>query len=108
MFHDGHRIFVQVDTTYVFIDPEASSGVASILVDTETGQNEIVVVPGSNNTLTPQEVKKAEDMISKARLVTFGLEGSHDAVIEALSIAKKYNVPTLTNAAPASTSINAK
>ena len=71
------------------------------MVETSSGNNIIIVVPGSNGTLSIEEVEKAETMIEKAKLVSFGLEGNYDSVIKALEIAKKHGVATMTNAAPA-------
>ena len=97
-----------MDTTYVFTDENVCSGVATIFVDTNSGQNEIIIVAGSNDTLTPEEVRQAEGLIREAKLMSLGLEGNHDAFIEALQIAKKHKVTTLTNAAPASANLNSR
>ena len=43
----------------------------------------------------------AEEKIKKAKLMSFGLEGNHEAIIAALELAKKHGVQTMTNAAPA-------
>ena len=90
-----------INTEFVYTDPNEPSGVAHIMVETSSGNNIIIVVPGSNGTLSIEEVVKAETMIEKAKLVSFGLEGNHDSVIKALEIAKKHGVATMTNAAPA-------
>jgi sugar/nucleoside kinase (ribokinase family) len=76
-------------------------GVAQIMVDTTTGNNIIIVVPGSNATISIEEINLAERLISDAKFISFGLEGNHDAVIAALEIAKRNGVRTMTNAAPA-------
>lgn len=95
-----------IDTSFVFTDYEQPTGVAQIMVETSSGQNMIIVVPGSNLTLSPQEVLEAEKMISSARLLCFGLEGNHQSIIKAMELAKKANITTLTNAAPASADLD--
>ena len=70
-------------------------------VETSSGNNIIIVVPGSNATLSEQEVEKADSMIQNAKLISFGLEGNHESVIKAMEISRKYGVKTMTNAAPA-------
>ena len=64
-----------IDTKYLFTDPTEPTGVAQIMVEA-SGQNMIIVVPGSNMTLTPYEVGEAKPVIEKASLMTFGLEGN--------------------------------
>ena len=52
-------------------------------------------------TLSVEETLKAEEKIKTAKLISFGLEGNHDAIIAALKLAKKHGIRTMTNAAPA-------
>src|SRR5689334_21142114 len=52
-----------IDTTYVLIDDERFSGVAPITVDEKTGQNSIVIVPGANDGLSPDDVRGAASAI---------------------------------------------
>ena len=66
----------------------------------------IVIVPGSNLTLLPEEILLAEKKIKTAKLVCFGLEGNHDSVVTVSRMAKKHGVKTMTNAAPASSDLN--
>jgi len=90
-----------INTTFLYTDPDEPSGVAHIMVETSSGNNIIIVVPGSNATLSEQEVEKADSMIQNAKLISFGLEGNHESVIKAMEISRKYGVKTMTNAAPA-------
>jgi len=90
-----------IDTSFIYTDPKEPSGVAHIMVETSSGNNIIIVVPGSNMTLSVEETLMAEEKIKKAKLMSFGLEGNHEAIIAALKLAKKHGVQTMTNAAPA-------
>jgi ribokinase len=90
-----------VDTTHVLTDAERPTGVASIIVD-DAARNCIIVVPGANLGLTPQDVRAAAaGAIERARVLLCQLEVPIETVAEALRIAKAANVTTILNPAPA-------
>lgn len=62
-----------IDTTYVLTDEESASGVALITVS-ETGENSIVVAPGANSKLFPQNIEPAQNMMAGADVVLMQLE----------------------------------
>ncbi|XP_068014918.1 ribokinase isoform X2 [Melanerpes formicivorus] len=66
-----------------------------------TGQNVIVIVPGANLLLNFEDLKRASDVISKARVVVCQLEISPAVSLEALKMARASGVKTLFNPAPA-------
>jgi ribokinase len=78
---------------------DAGSGVAPIFVDDE-GNNFIVIVPGANFDLTPEDVREAESAISEADVVVCQLEVPHETTLEALRLAKRGGAVTLFNPAP--------
>ncbi len=59
---DNFRV-VGIDTRFVARDSDAASGVALITVD-QRAENAIVVAPGANRKLTPEDVDRARDMIA--------------------------------------------
>jgi ribokinase len=89
-----------IDTTHVLADPERPTGVASIVVD-DAARNCILVVPGANLGLTPQDVRAAAGAIRGAGVLLCQLEVSLETVAEALSIAREAKVTTILNPAPA-------
>jgi ribokinase len=89
-----------IDTTHLGTDPVRPSGVASIVVD-DDARNCILVVPGANLGLTPQDVRDAADAITGADVLLCQLEVPLEAVEEALRIARTAGVRTLLNPAPA-------
>jgi ribokinase len=89
-----------VDTTYIVRDDQTPSGVALIAVSTETGENAIVVAPGSNGRLSVDDIAAAADVIGKADVVVCQLEVPLDAVITGLGIARRAGVLTVLNPAP--------
>jgi ribokinase len=64
----------------------APTGVALIVVGPE-GDNSIVVSPGANALLSPQDVRASSDLLSAARVVLLQLEIPLDTVAEAVAAA---------------------
>jgi ribokinase len=81
-------------------DPEASTGVALIMVD-GAGQNSIVVVPGANMRLSPADVAAAERAIADADVLILQLENPLEAVLHAAEVAQAHDVTVVLNPAPA-------
>lgn len=88
-----------IDTSYVLQD-DCESGKAFIQVDKE-GNNNIVVIPGCNFTLTPQEIDNSENAFLNCRAVILQNEIPMDTVLYVLKKAKKKNLLTVYNPAPA-------
>lgn len=91
---------VGVDCRAIEKIPEESTGIAFITVDPEGG-NSIIVAPGANLRLTPEDVRKHEDTIRQAKLLMIQLEIPLETVKEAIAIAKRHQVPVLLDPAPA-------
>ncbi|XP_054052523.1 ribokinase isoform X2 [Rissa tridactyla] len=66
-----------------------------------TGQNVIVIVPGANLLLNFEDLKRASDVICKAKVVVCQLEITPAVSLEALKMAHASGVKTLFNPAPA-------
>ena len=96
-----HYAEEQIHTEFVFFDDRLSSGVAPIWVDENTGQNSILVVPGANQALTPQEVRRATVSLQSAQVVVCQMEVPMECNLEAFRIAKEAPaVVTILNPAP--------
>jgi ribokinase len=89
-----------IDTTYLKRDAREATGTAAIVVD-DAAQNCILVIPGANGSLSPQDVSEAAGAIQTARIVLAQLEVPADAVLEAFGLARAAGVQTLLNPAPA-------
>lgn len=103
VFGDGLvRNFTQhgIDTTHVYVDEARSSGVAPILVD-DTAENEIVIVPGANHGLSPDDVRRALPALQAADVVIGQLEVPIETTREAFRVARAAGVRTILNPAPA-------
>lgn len=90
----------EIDTCHVIVDRKRPSGVAAIVVD-DQARNCILVVPGANHALSPQDVRAAAGTIQAADLLLCQLEVPLDTVWEAFRLAKSAGVRTLLNPAPA-------
>ncbi|XP_021248352.1 ribokinase [Numida meleagris] len=89
-----------VSTAFVGQTADAVTGTASIIVNSE-GQNIIVIVPGANLLLNSEDLKRASDIICKAKVAVCQLEITPAVSLEALKMARASGVKTLFNPAPA-------
>ena len=78
-----------------------ASGVASIWVNSSTGENKIIIVPGANNDLVQADMENAKPLIKSSKYLAVTLESDFGGILAALKIAKENNVTTVMNAAPA-------
>ena len=90
-----------VGSDYVYISKEHSTGVAAILLNKDTGENAISVVPGAAGALTTQDIDNAKDVIINSSIFLTQLEAPMEVVVHALKIAKENKVTTILNPAPA-------
>ena len=80
-------------------DAEMPAGVALIALDRE-GNNQIVVAPGSNHRLTPQDLEASEHFWGDADLLLLQMEIPQETVECALKLAKRRRMTTILNPAP--------
>lgn len=91
-----------LDPRYIIEDPDAPSGVALITVG-PAGQNIITVAPGANNRLLPEDITRAAEVFSPARVVILQLETPVATVLQAARQAKATGAFVILNPAPAPT-----
>jgi len=90
---------VRVDYVY---KASCNSGVAFIILNEETGENMIIVSPGADNALTPEYVENSLRQLSnKVKIVLTQLETPLETVYRSIEVAKKMNMITILNPAPA-------
>jgi ribokinase len=89
-----------LDTRFVTLTSHTPSGVALITVD-GAGNNAIVVAPGANAKLSPEDVRRAEAEIRSAGAVVAQLEVPMVTVQCAAELASEAGVPFILNPAPA-------
>jgi len=89
-----------VDITWVKRTPRTPSGTALIVVDRK-GENSIVVAPGANRRLVPQDILAAEGLLRRASVVLMQLEVPLPTVRRTIEICRRHGVPTILDPAPA-------
>ncbi len=77
-----------------------SSGVALIVV-AATGENSIVVIPGANALLTPNDLDESIDILRFASVVLTQLETPLDTVLHLAELCSREGVPLILDPAPA-------
>jgi len=87
-----------IDTATIIKTAKYPSGVALITVN-GTGENMILVAPGANMQLMPQDIK--EELFKKAAIVLIQLEIPLETVEYIVQTGKRYKVKTVLNPAPA-------
>ena len=89
-----------IDIRHTVVRPGSPTGKAFIVI-TASGENNIVVSSGANETLLPQDVAAARSCIAGASLVLAQLEVSAASVAEAFLLGRRAGAVTVLNAAPA-------
>jgi len=90
----------KLNTRYIAVDKNRPSGVALITVD-DAGENSIVVAPGANAFLLPEDVEKAKKVILSSAILLLQLEIPVETVLYAAQMASKAGVKVILNPAPA-------
>ncbi|MEG3660175.1 ribokinase [Arenibacter palladensis] len=88
-----------IDIRYLGKDSEMPSGVALITVDS-TGENSIVVAPGSNGKLTPADFDRALSELDEVAVILLQLEIPLETVEHIVRIASKNDIRIVLNPAP--------
>jgi ribokinase len=89
-----------LSTDNVLIDQNTHSGVAIIAVD-ETGQNNIIVIPGANNNVGEADIERLKKLLTGATSLLLQLEIPLEVVQEAAKAARQAGVRVILDPAPA-------
>ena len=84
----------------ILYSDNVETGAALIMVDENTSQNEIVVVLGSCDTITDEEVESIADELSQSEYLLTQLETNVSATRKVISLAKQLGVKVILNTAP--------
>lgn len=85
--------------THHLVTSNRNTGVGFIMLDA-TGDNRILLDPGSNEDFTPDHVRAARETIAESAVVMTQLEIRADTAAEAMALGKKCGCTTLLNPAP--------
>jgi ribokinase len=89
-----------VNTDRILVDQAASSGVAVITVD-DAGENNIIIVAGTNGRVNHQDIDRLTDLLPGAAALLLQLEIPLPAVIAAAQAARRAGVSVILDPAPA-------
>ena len=90
-----------INSTTIIQSSNLQTGVAGIMLDKKTGKNAINVITGAPSTFTISEVNKYINTIKDSKIFLTQLEVPKDVTLHCLKVAKKNNVTTILNPAPA-------
>jgi len=88
-----------IDTRYIVQRSDAPTGGAMAILDPR-GDNYLLVDPGANERLSPDDVRRLEAEIARSHVVMAQLEIRPDTVAEAFRLARRHGATTLLNPAP--------
>jgi ribokinase len=88
-----------VDVQHVIADDDAETGVALVMVDAG-GQKQIMTAPGANHRLTVEDIARASDVITAARVLLVQLEVPLDAVEAAVHLGRSAGATIVLDPAP--------
>lgn len=91
---------VGIDRTHVRTIHGTPTGTASIIVE-PNGQNRILIVKGANDSLGPEDVDQAQELIRRADAVILQSEIALPTIYESLALTNRLGVLSLFNPAPA-------
>jgi len=108
---DTLKTFDEVGVTYnkaVIQTPKYHTGVAPIIVNSQTGDNMIIVLPGANRALTPADVRSElldyhhhTDRKKSNVVIVTQLEIRLETALEAMKVGKEMGALTILNPSPA-------
>lgn len=91
-----------VDMTHLKVHPTEPTGTAMIMV-ADSGENSIVVTPGANAALTPEDIEALAPSIAEADALLLQLEIPLDTTMAALRMAREVGTLSIVDAGPAQT-----
>ena len=89
-----------VDVDHVAVKSGLSTGTATIVVD-QAGDNRIIIVPGANGQVLPDDVDRLEQVIAGAAMLLLQFEIPLETIDRAVRTAGRNSVPVMLNPAPA-------
>ncbi|GCD81018.1 MAG: ribokinase [Geobacillus sp.] len=100
----GNELLRSLEREGVHIDnvkpvTHKGTGIASITISEQ--DNRIIVVPGANHALRPEDIDRYEEIIAKSDVCVLQLEIPLSVVERAVFLAKKHHVRVILNPAPA-------
>jgi ribokinase len=83
-----------IATEHILIDGENATGIALIMVDEISGQNQIVVVPAACMHVTDEDIEKSRPILESAKILLLQMEINLDALCKIIEIAHSAGTRT--------------
>lgn len=90
-----------VDISAVEEEPGVFCGAGYVMINSETGQNSIIIMHGANAAITPEYIDRHKDRILQANICMAEFQVPPATARYALTLAKENGVMTVLNPAPA-------
>lgn len=91
---------LHMNTDHILFSDDTETGIALIMVDEKTSQNEILVVLGACSTITDEEVESVTDVIRDSEYLLTQLETNVSSIEKVVDIAYQNGVKIILNTAP--------
>lgn len=91
---------LKMNSDHVFSSEDVQTGAALIMVDENTSQNEIVVIPGACNNIKDEEIESVTEVIRSSEYLLTQLETNMSAIEKVIDIAHNNGVKVILNTAP--------
>ena len=88
-----------VEHSYVMTEENDSTGVGFITLEAN-GKNRIIIIPGANLKVTPEDIEKHEELIKECSTLILQMEIPIESIYKSIDIAYKYNKNIIFNPAP--------
>ncbi len=85
---------------HIFVTGDAGTGIALILVDENTSQNEIAIVSGACGMITEEDTDSVKELIRESEYILLQLEVNQDANERIADYAYRNGVKVIINTAP--------
>ncbi|MDB4867921.1 MAG: Ribokinase [Cohnella sp.] len=89
-----------VNTEYIKITEQATTGTVVITVD-DTAENTMIVIRGANDRITKPDIDACMERIGQSRILLVQMEVPHDVAVYAMQQARKRGVYVILDPAPA-------
>ena len=90
-----------MDASHIFYTGDIATGAALIMVDENTGENEIVAISGACGAITDEEVASLRNLLAESHFLLVQLESNLDATWQMIRMAKELGLTVVLNTAPA-------
>lgn len=94
-----------IKTNNILVRKGVTTGIAIINVE-DSGQNQIIIIPGANGTLNVEDISKVKDLLINSRLIVLQLEIPFQTVRFIINIANANQIPVLLNLSPVTQEAN--